>query len=108
MMNLFLEQVAEDLADFFVVMQVDGASYHGSGDLLIPESIRLIIQPPRSPELNSTEHVWEEIREKHFYNRAFETLDAVSDTLCRSLKELMDLPEKISSMTYFLHLKITT
>lgn len=107
MMNLFLEQVAEDFADFFVVMQVDGASYHSSGDLLIPENIRLIIQPPRSPELNPTEHVWEEIREKHFYNRAFETLDAVSDTLCKGLKELMDLPEKISSMTYFPHLKIT-
>jgi DDE superfamily endonuclease len=108
MMNLFLKQVAEDFADFFVVMQVDGASYHSAGDLLIPENIRLIIQPPRSPELNPTEHVWEEIREKHFYNRAFETLDAVSDTLCKGLKELMDLPEKISSMTYFPHLKITT
>jgi DDE superfamily endonuclease len=107
MMNLFLEQVAQDFADFFVVMQVDGAAYHSSENLIIPENIRLIIQPPCSPELNPTERVWEEIREKHFYNRAFETLDAVSDTLCVGLKELMDLPEKIKSMTYFPHLRIT-
>jgi hypothetical protein len=106
MMNLFLEQVSEEFSDFFIVMQVDGASYHGSKDLMVPENIRLIAQPPRSPELNPTEHVWDEIREKHFYNRIFESLDAVSDTLCKGLKELMDLPEKIKSMTYFPHLRM--
>jgi hypothetical protein len=34
-------------------------------------------------------------------------LDAVSDTLCKGLKELMDLPEKITSMTSFPHLNVT-
>jgi DDE superfamily endonuclease len=107
MMNVFLEQVSLECAEYFVVMQVDGASYHKSDDLVIPENIRLILQPPRSPELNPTEHIWEEIREKHFYNRVFDTLDAVSDTLCKGIKELMDLPNKVTSMTYFPHLRIT-
>jgi hypothetical protein len=107
MMNIFLEQVSQELADFFVVMQVDGASYHRSKDLVVPENIRFITQPPRSPELNPTEHIWEEIREKHFYNRVFETLDAVSDTLANALHELIHLPEKVTSMTYFPHLRIT-
>ena len=87
MMNLFLKQVAHEFGDYFVVMQVDGAAYHTTAELMIPENIRLIVQPPRSPELNAVEHVWEEIREKHFYNRVFNSLDAVSDTLCKGLKE---------------------
>jgi DDE superfamily endonuclease len=107
MMNVFLEQVSIECAQYFVVMQVDGASYHTSDDLVVPENIRLIIQPPRSPELNPTEHIWEEIREKHFYNRVFDSLEAVSDTLCKGIKELMDLPNKVRSMTYFPHLEIT-
>jgi hypothetical protein len=107
MMNLFLAQVEKEFSGFFVVMQVDGASYHNSQELIITENIRLITQPPRSAELNPTEHIWEEIREKHFYNRVFDTLDAVSDTLCQGLKDLIALPEKIKSMTYFPHLRIT-
>ena len=107
MMNLFLNPVAQEFADYFVVMQVDEAAYHTGQDGGVPENIRLIVQPPRSPELNAVEHVWEELREKHFYNRVFDSLDAVSDTLCKGLKELMDLPEKIRSMTNFPHMRVT-
>lgn len=107
MMNLFLAQVADEFSDYFVVMQVDGASYHTGKKLVIPDNIRLIVQPPRSPQLNAVEHIWEEVREKHFYNQVFDSLDAVSDTLCKGLKELMDLPEKLISMTNFPHMRIT-
>jgi DDE superfamily endonuclease len=98
MMNLFLKQVAYEFADYFVVMQVDGAAYHTGQDVVVPQNIRLTVQPPRSPELNAVEYGWEEIREKHFYNRVFGSMDAVSDTLCKGLKELIDLPNKIRSM----------
>ena len=107
MMNLFLAQVADEFSDYFVVMQVDGASYHTGKKLVIPDNIRLIVQPPRSPQLNAVEHIWEEVKEKHFYNQVFDSLDAVSDTLCKGLKELMDLPDKLTSMTHFPHMRIT-
>jgi hypothetical protein len=86
-----LAQVTQDFADYFLVMQVDSILHNSSSDFNIPENLRLITQPPRSPQLNLTEDVWEEISEKHFYNRAFETLDAVWDNLCQGLKELIDL-----------------
>ncbi|MBF0157773.1 MAG: transposase [Magnetococcales bacterium] len=35
-------------------------------------------QPSHSPELNPTEHIWEELREKHFHNKAFNSLDGVA------------------------------
>src|SRR6266446_10104285 len=47
-MNLFLAQVAEDFADYFIVMQVDQAGWHRAKDLHVPENIRLIFQPAYS------------------------------------------------------------
>jgi hypothetical protein len=52
MMNLFLEHMSSTYARYFVVMQVDQASWHLTKDLRIPENIRLIAQPAYSPELN--------------------------------------------------------
>ena len=46
MMNLFLAQVAQDFADYFIVLQVDQAGWHRAKDLQVPENIRLIFQPP--------------------------------------------------------------
>lgn len=107
MMSLFLEHVAQVFAAYFVIIQVDQASYHTSSDLIIPENIRLIPQPPRSAELNPVEHIWEEVREKHFYNRVFDSMHDVIDTLCQGLRELMDMPERLRSLTNFPHLRIT-
>ena len=101
MMSIFLAQVAEDFRDSFVVMLIDGAGWHVSNGLSIPENIRLIRQPSHSPELNPTEHIWEELREKHFHNRAFNSLDEVADVLVIGLNQLSDQPDKIRSMTSF-------
>jgi transposase len=106
MMNLFLQEVSKDFEDYFVIMLVDGASWHRSENLSIPENIRLICQPSYSPELNPVEHVWEELREKHFSNKVFESLDAVEQTLCRGLQELHDAPAKVQSMTNFEYLQV--
>jgi transposase len=106
MMNRFLAQVAEDFADYFVVMQVDGAGWHRSKDLQVPENIRLIEQPAASPELNPVEHIWDAIREKDMPNRAFETLERVEHALEQGIQRLAALPEKLRSMTFFPHLRI--
>jgi transposase-like protein len=37
MMNLFLAQVAEDFADYFIVMQVDQAGWHRAKDLQVED-----------------------------------------------------------------------
>jgi len=102
-----LGQVAREFADYFIIIQVDGATYHHSAGLVVPENIRLIEQPARSPALKPTKQIWEELREKHFYNRVFDSLDAGTDALCQGLQELMLAPTKLSSMTYFPHLRIS-
>jgi hypothetical protein len=42
----------------------DGASSHKAKDLPIHKNIRLLALPPRAPELNPQEHVWDELRKK--------------------------------------------
>jgi len=106
-MKRFMQQVSVEIANYFIVMQVDGAAWHRSQELGIPENIRLLFQPAHSPEVNPVEHVWEELREKHFYNRMFDSMDAVMDTLCEGLQDLMRVPQRLRSMTYFPHLHLT-
>jgi len=59
MMNLFLENVSVEFSDNEIIMQVDGAGWHKSADLKMPQNIHFIMQPPYSPEVNPTEHLWE-------------------------------------------------
>lgn len=106
MMNLFLQQVSQEFADYFVVMQVDRASWHRSNCLKFPENIRLIYQPAYSPKLMPVEHIWEEIREKHFYNHVYNSMEGVEEALSQGLLELCSDPECLSSLTFFPHLRI--
>lgn len=104
-MNIFVNQVSQEFQKFFVIMLVDGAGWHKSKDLKIPENVRFIEQPSHSPELNPAEHIWEEIRENATHNEAFKSLDELQDKLCEALTDLHDNPERLRSMTNFPYLK---
>lgn len=106
MMNIFLKQVSMDFSSYFIVMQVDRASWHLSKDLVVPENIRLIPQPPYSSELNPVEHIWEELRENGFYNHCYKSLDEVVQKLCDGLMDLASDKQHVRSMTRFPHLRI--
>ena len=58
-----------------------------------PHNIRLLSLPPYAPELDPVEHVWDELREKRFHNRVFDSLDALEDHLEIALKDFeLDAP----------------
>jgi hypothetical protein len=105
-MNIFLEHVSQTFSGYFLVMQVDQAGWHQAKDLIIPENIRLIKQPSYSPELNPVEHIWDDIREKYFHNRIFTSLDSLTEKLCEALNTLSNDPDRITSMTFFPHLRV--
>jgi hypothetical protein len=107
MMNLCLEAVSHEFKEYFVIILVDGAGWHRSHDLKIPENIRLIKEPSHSPGLNPVEDLWEELREKHFPSNAFTSLDAVEHALCKALRELHSDPKRVSFMTNFPYLQVT-
>ncbi len=98
-MSEFLEQVARRHAGDFIVMVVDGASSHRGKDLVIPENIRLLPLPAYSPELNPQEHLWDEIREKEFPNRVFDSIDGVKKQLRSGLVRLARDFKRVRSIT---------
>jgi hypothetical protein len=96
--NEFLAQVSQAHPDAFMVMILDGASSHKSRDLRVPENIRLHRLPGYSPELNPQEHVWDELREKEFPNRVFDSLEGVIGQLESGLPRLAANREGLRSL----------
>jgi transposase len=41
-----------------IVLQLDGASWHGPENIAVPDGIHLVFQPAHSPELQPAEHLW--------------------------------------------------
>jgi transposase len=71
---------------------------HRSEQLRVAENMRLLSLPPCAPELNPVEHLWDELREKHFHNRVFNSLSALEDHLEMALKSFEMETELIRSI----------
>jgi DDE superfamily endonuclease len=100
-MGVFLAEVAERHAHEFILMVLDGAGWHRAKQLPIPANMRLVPLPPCSPQLNPAEHLWDELREKWFANRWFETMEQLDEQLVAGLAALeIDAP-RIASLTGF-------
>jgi transposase len=97
-MQVFLDEVAARHREQRIVLVLDGAGWHTGGELKVPSNLRLLPLPPYAPELNPVEHVWDELREKHFHNRVFDSLDALEDHLEASLLALEHHPECVKSI----------
>lgn len=87
-MNLFLKELSDSYADDFILLCCDGAAWHKSATLEIPENIELFFIPPYTPEMNPIEQIWKELRQIGFRNEIFATLDKVVDRLCASINSL--------------------
>jgi len=98
-MQLFMTEIAARYPNENIVMIVDGAGWHKKADFQIPDNLRLLFLPPYSPELNPQEHLWDELREKYFHNRVFDSLDALEDHLIVGLRHLEADHEKVKSIT---------
>lgn len=98
-MQRFLDEVASRYPSENIIMVVDGAGWHKGKTLRLPDNLKLHFLPPYSPECNPQEHIWDELREKHFHNKAFESMDALEGDLLNALRALENNPEKIRSIT---------
>lgn len=96
-MNLFLKELSNQFPDDIVLLCCDGAAWHKSKTMVIPENIVLFYIPPYTPEMNPIEQIWKEIRKLGFKNEAFSSLDKVVERLCLTISSL--LPELISRIT---------
>jgi len=97
-MQLFLNEVAQRHGSENIIMVLDGASWHASAALVVPQNMRLHFLPPCSPELNPVEHLWDELREKHFHNRTFSSLEHIEQHLVEVLPDFGRNTERIHSI----------
>ena len=88
-MNEFLECLSEKYKGKKIALIIDGAGWHKSKTLKIPENIDIFILPPYSPELNPTERFWQFVKQNVFYNKFFEALEPLEkciETFINSLQ----------------------
>lgn len=87
-MQIFLNQLQSAFPDEIIVLVCDGAAWHKSGTLKVPDQITILHIPPYTPEMNPIEQIWHELRTKGFHNEVFSTLEKVVDRLCETINHL--------------------
>jgi DDE superfamily endonuclease len=99
-MRLHLEEISHRVAPgAHAILVLDGAGWHGAADLLVPNNLTLLPLPPRSPELNPVENVWQYLRQNHLSLRVWPDYDAIVETCCRAWNALMSMPDRVVSIT---------
>ena len=54
--------------------------------------------PPKSPELNPVENIWQFMRDNWLSNRVFKSYDDIVDHCCEAWNKLVDQPWRIMSI----------
>ncbi|HEY6675687.1 MAG TPA: IS630 family transposase [Terrimicrobium sp.] len=97
-MNLHLAEIAKTVAPgAHAVLLVDQAGWHLSA-MLIPANTTILALPPKSPELNPVENIWQYMRDNWLSNRIFKSYDDIVDHCCYAWNTLVDRPWKIMSI----------
>jgi transposase len=98
-MTLHLAEISAAVAPgAHAVMLLDQAGWHGSRNLVVPDNITLLPLPPRSPELNPVENVWQFMRDNWLSNRVFASYSDILDHCCYAWNTLVDQPWRIMSL----------
>ena len=82
------------------VLQLDNAGWHTPENLPVPDGIRLVYQPPRTPELQPAEHLWPLIDEP-LANKHFETIEHLDAAIAERYCDLAGKKSLIASHTKF-------
>jgi len=84
-----------------VILVLDGAGWHVSNDLEVPDGIELMFLPPYSPEIQPAERLWN-LTDEPLANVCFdETLDDLDQVLGQRCCVLADEPDLIRGHTLF-------
>ncbi len=80
------------------ILIVDRAGWHMTSKLIIPPNITIMPLPPRSPELNPVENIWQFMRDNWLSNRIFNSYDEIVAICCDAWNKLIDQPWVIMSI----------
>jgi hypothetical protein len=96
-MAMHLEEIAAAVAPgAHAILVLDQAGWHVSKTLPVPPNITLVSLPPKSPELNPVENIWQFMRDNWLSNRVFTSYANIVDHCCYAWNKLVDQPCLIS------------
>ena len=85
-MNVFLAEMSKELGKNSAQIVMDGAGWHKSRDLKIPQNITIIYLPPYCPELNPVERLWLYMKQNTIKNKIYETIEELENAVCDFIK----------------------
>jgi transposase len=98
-MNLHLAEIGKAVAPAaHAILLVDQAGWHLSNRLVVPANITILPLPPKCPELNPVENVWQFMRDNWLSNRIFKSYDDLVDHCCYAWNKLAEQPWRIMSL----------
>ena len=82
-MQWHLDEIATQVSPgAHAVLIVDQAGWHTTAKLTVPPNITLLPLPPRAPELNPVENIWQFIRDNWLSDRIFKSYGEIVALCC--------------------------
>jgi len=98
-MQHHLDEIAQIVAPgAHGLIVLDQAAWHTTQKLRLPDNLSLLPLPPKSPELNPAENVWEFLRRNKLSNLIFEGYDPIVAAACDAWNSLIADPDRIASI----------
>jgi hypothetical protein len=98
-MNKHLAEISQYVSVSAIALLIlDGAGWHGSPHLIVPENIVLMPLPPYAAELNSVENIWDYLRSNFLSHCVWDTYEAILDACCDAWNAFMAKSEVIASI----------
>jgi len=98
-MNLHLAEIgARVTPGRHCALLVDQAGWHTSERLVVPANITIVPLPPKCPELNPVENIWQFLRDNWLSNRVFASYNAIVDHCCYAWNKLAEQPWRVMSI----------
>jgi transposase len=83
-----------------IVLVLDGAGWHTSPQVQVPDHVHLLFLPAYSPELQPVEHVWP-LTNTVLVNRHFASIEDLEDAQAARCAALQQRPDLLRSTTCF-------
>lgn len=80
------------------VVILDRAGWHTTAKLKNYTHLSLRFLPPASPELNPTEQVWQQLRDRFLANRCFADYEDIVNSSCKAWNQFVSEPERIRKL----------
>ena len=81
-----------------IVLSIDGAGWHSADEVVVPDGLHLVFQPPYSPDVQPAERLWPLLRES-LANRDFTNIDEHREVTNARCRELLGQPDIVRSRT---------